>query len=756
MIFCIFTSTAQERIGDNANFRMQILRNSQGKVGYARYNWSQDISDAKILIPYQFDWAETFSEDGFAQVELNGKYGIIDTLGKTVIPTNYDFINNLHDGFFIATNKGKYGILEKGGKQKIPFDYDYITGFDEFGNAAAVLNGQWGAVNSKNEVVLPFKFLLVSIQSKGFMRGYLKGWQLYDKNGKPMLNNEFSLIDDVKGDYIAAFLQDNISVAIVNKDGNRVVQETFKGVTFHPTKDMAIVKVGAEAYRLFDLARKKYLTDKEYFNITVIDNNILEFISYNDKGDTEMSLARITENGLVFISQNYDFISDPKNGRYLACLDGKCGIIDQNLNTIVPLIYGFDGFDSDGEPTDPSDYLKDYSKEYDRIFAFKNKFWGIMDGKGNVVLPFDYKQYHRLNQYLIVCPFGDKINRVQNWRTNDAGLIDNFGKWIIPLGVYDGYDMTNQVFNGHLYIGVLKAGKWGVYDLTDKKVIMPPQFDEMEPFYRDAIKTTENGKKGILLLNPLKYISPGNFEYLDYIKETSQFIVSKADKKGLISMNGDIIVKPEFDEFIYQRDVKNFLVTKNKKAGFIDERGKITIPMIYEPLTNPSNPDSNPLFIGDACHIRYNDKHILIDKNNKTLITESDFDVKEMDKGSYPFLFLQKRNFGKTFCYTFTYYKSDEQEFQISINGNLYDEVKKGIGFNFYDGLLLAKKNGKYGYLDMNGKEAIPFQFERVNNFANGVATVKYNGEYYKINTKGQMLKHVDMELALQKSFDKK
>gem|GEM_PF-1989381 len=82
--------------------------------------------------------------------------------------------------------------------------------------------------------------------------------------------------------------------------------------------------------------------------------------------------------------------------------------------------------------------------------------------------------------------------------------------------------------------------------------------------------------------------------------------------------------------------------------------------------------------------------------------------------------------------------------------------VRKGTGFEqdkvvipfqydhatpFSGGLALVKKEGKFGYIDANGKQIIPFQFDYATPFVNGRATVKKDGVLGQINQAGAMIK---------------
>jgi len=56
----------------------------------------------------------------------------------------------------------------------------------------------------------------------------------------------------------------------------------------------------------------------------------------------------------------------------------------------------------------------------------------------------------------------------------------------------------------------------------------------------------------------------------------------------------------------------------------------------------------------------------------------------------------------------------------------------------YYNGLALVKKDDKYGYIDRNGEEAIPLEFEFANNFTNKYSKVKKDGKWGYIDTTGK------------------
>src|SRR5690606_18879148 len=61
---------------------------------------------------------------------------------------------------------------------------------------------------------------------------------------------------------------------------------------------------------------------------------------------------------------------------------------------------------------------------------------------------------------------------------------------------------------------------------------------------------------------------------------------------------------------------------------------------------------------------------------------------------------------------------------------------------SFTEGLAAVKKNGKYGYIDVNNEEAIPFSFDGASSFKEGLAIVQSDTLYGAINKAGEYIIH--------------
>jgi WG containing repeat len=67
------------------------------------------------------------------------------------------------------------------------------------------------------------------------------------------------------------------------------------------------------------------------------------------------------------------------------------------------------------------------------------------------------------------------------------------------------------------------------------------------------------------------------------------------------------------------------------------------------------------------------------------------------------------------------------------------------------NGLISAKRNGKYDFLDRNGKEAIPFIYYEVDPFGRSFTFVRMGTEWSITNRLGQPVSFFSPGMAIRK-----
>ena len=72
--------------------------------------------------------------DSLLRIHRNGKYGLLDFGGRTIIPPRYDVLTNHFAQFNIIGRRGRYGLLNRLGGWAQPLRYDVILPVNQRGN----------------------------------------------------------------------------------------------------------------------------------------------------------------------------------------------------------------------------------------------------------------------------------------------------------------------------------------------------------------------------------------------------------------------------------------------------------------------------------------------------------------------------------------------------------------------------------------------------------------------------------------------
>lgn len=224
------------------------------------------------------------------------------------------------------------------------------------------------------------------------------------------------------------------------------------------------------------------------------------------------------------------------------------------------------------------------------------------------------------------------------------------------------------------------------------------------------------------------------------------------------------VIEPKINaEDIIDFDVRKevSLIKKGKKYTFINDQGKEPLKMEFFGYAALDNGDvyvweeggkpykvtedfslEESTYAGDFSHniVYYNtERKELFTQNHMYLtITNEDKEALEQHKSRHgtvleaftevtPTSFIDdafdryaefsEDDFGKA-----GYYNKETLEIEIS---PIYDTA-----LNFYENYAAVKKDGKAGFIDTNGEELFPFEFEESRSFDNGRAWVKKDGKW--------------------------
>ena len=740
LLFAFNTMQAQEWI-ETTDFNRQIGISNNGLLGYTENVWGRDIKQSRVVIPFQFTWAAPFDKAGHAVVQLNGKTGMIDTVGRYVIPAVYDFVYSFSNGYATVYRDGKFGAVDAKGNLVIPLEYDYLTAFKKGGRADAVKGNKWGVIDTKNKVILPFIYPLTMTDDKNYTRAFVKEWGFLDPSGKPVFDNTYQVLSHEVNGLIEAYLTSGKTI-LLNARYEKLLPPDLDFKSLNKKGTHAIVEK-EDKYGLYDLVNKKLTLPVEFQSLEFDGDLVVVQKAYKSGPAWFASL-----DGKKLFGKEFSYISSFSDytGFAEVSSNNKWGLIDRSGQLILPIVMG-------------SDKESDIHVDFDagRISSRKGSLWGMTDLKGNVILPYQYTSSldGSNNPFYFI---GDsKMEVVKDKNSGKRGVVDHKGNWILKPGEspYEDFGVMSQFVQGDgVYVPVMKKGKWGVYDLIARKEVIKPQlarFGSVE--YAHATFLDGRDKWGLVHYSTGKVYKPGTYEFTDFDDETNLLMVEKDKKVGLADLNEKLVVPVVYDKLSYDSESNLYFAVKNGKAGFIDAKGKEVIPFKYEPLPGmyPNN-----WVEGHVSMVR-NGKSVMLDKNGKIVATAADF------KGPADIFMVATRFAGPVFCFMGKFEdENGDKVMRILLNGRLYENIGgdmnntgSGTLISFEEGLMAAKRNGLYGYLDHNGNEVIPFVYERASPFSDGVAYVKKDGKLFIINRKGEKLPHADMPLALLARFNK-
>lgn len=301
------------------------------------------------------------------------------------------------------------------------------------------------------------------------------------------------------------------------------------------------------------------------------------------------------------------------------------------------------------------DQLRDFD---DNGYAFvsKNDLSGIIATDGRVVIPCEYESLYFTS--------GDTLSAMKNGK---KGYINLQGQVIAPF-IYDDFGE----FDSLGYAPAWKDGKLGAID-RQWNMVIPFKFDTPE-FY-------DYGDEE-------RWSSP-----MTFIEDLCR--VRMGDGYGFINRQGRVVVPCRYDE-VYYFSNGMAIVAKNGRYGFVNKQGRQVTPCQYDVAWNFS--------CGRALVVR-NGRYDYIDQQGRTAIRLG----YKWDCNDTTFYFSAMPT---SFRNGVASVGDPEHGYHlIDIYGHRLSATYSCI-CDFYNGVALVSKDGKWGSINENGQQVEPCQYE--------------------------------------------
>lgn len=357
-------------------------------------------------------------------------------------PNFTEAICKFNNGFARMRRTTKFYYIDEYGKPIFTTVFDKAEDFKE--NFAEVkMDGKWGFINKKGEIVIKPQFYETHPFSSGLSQVALS---VFEKHGyidttgkfiiKPQFDDATAFIDD------RAWVLVNGKWGLIDKEGTFVINPTYKEVKH-------IFKIynqwGPEFYY-------RYLI--KIINSSKVNNNNLRWVLLDGKW------GLVNKNGKTLIPHIFSDVKNISEGFTWVKQKEYWGLVDSLGNYIVkpdernPLIYATNAT------------FKLFSEFHDGLMKYQSRdVVGFVDYNLNTIIPAQYDKASDFKNGL-ACVYQDGY----------CGVIDLKGRVIIPINYREIVICDNDLFP-------VKDdnGDWGYINLKNEWVIKP-QFKNVTPF----------------------------------------------------------------------------------------------------------------------------------------------------------------------------------------------------------------------------------------------------------------------------------
>lgn len=406
------------------------------------------------------------------------------------------------------------------------------------------------------------------------------------------------------------------------------------------------------------------------------------------------------------------------------------------------------------------------SCDFDNAWAFEYEYNGI---KTKFLFARNYKSESML--------FNEKGKLITQLYSGDTSFdfVNGMANVNHPKTGYGFIDMTGKevISNLRRTYNFNSEGIALVANKDDKYIHINTKGEQLSPLFKDL----GYFKEGVTYARRDGEEDNGKYGYIDKdYNEVLPFIYDDAwsfseglagvkidGKIGFIDESGEIAIKPRYDGIKGSFSNGVAKVLEGNSLFYIDEKGKKLNKVGYHQQTydnyremsvdhvqnkrgnlqtlinmkseniviNVPNYESIEIIEGTslAC-AKLDGKFCLFDYTNGIELTPLKYNSRISASGAKGLLRTRIENNG---MYKYGYLNFNGKEV-IPFEYDYYD-----LG-DFSDGLALAKRDGKWGFFDSTGKEGIPFEYEDAYSFSEGLGWVKKDGKYVVIDTSGKVI----------------
>lgn len=436
------------------------------KIFQKNGKWGLLDSIGKEIIQAKFDTLIHQRDINAIITVHNEKYGLFDKQGKEIVACQYDPIKSYYGYYrnldlskaFIVSKNGKKGLINvELRKEVIPCEYDHINNFDS-GNDPTIFevrkDGLIGAISNVGEVIFSPDYQVIGVNSDYgyFVVQYQKNQVgITNMKGEVIIPMEYEEVWSLNTPFI---LKKYGKYGFVDSLTQKPLTEfkfDFIYVNAFPKRDVVQTRIDKK-YGIVNRDGTELVTC-EYEKIEIEDN--LFFAQNNNKKWGVINLQGKQVQDFIFDNIDKTDWIYKKNQWINVQQNGKWGLLNNKGDVIIKPQY--------------TKIEQNYQSSL--INAAKENKWGILDSLENEVFPIQYNQIKHFKNELIALQFNGfwGLRTIQN---NE----------ILPYE-YEEIEILDGASDDHralpyesVYVKIKKKEGWGLFHKDNKRELIPPKY----------------------------------------------------------------------------------------------------------------------------------------------------------------------------------------------------------------------------------------------------------------------------------------
>lgn len=680
-----------------------VAKDPSGLYGYKD-------AEGKYVIPAQFDQAFPFS-NGSARVIWKGGWYLINIRGKFLTKKSFSNISIFRNGLAIVTIRGNdtqllHGLINEKGDQIAPPQYQYFTPEPNYHYFIAGIElfskGEnnkvsFGLLDAAGKVIIPLNFSAIRHSNFQLFIGKDQSarWEAFDATGKSLFGGKYDNIKEFDAEL--ACVKVNGKWGIVNAAGKMVVKPAYRD----------IVKKATHTYDLLPFIQWKVVDQKQQTILTMEYEDVRPVHPVLYSYQIEGKVGLLDEKGGRITLPLYDEIQPFVKEMAIVREKDMYGVINSKGNVMIPLQYQKIDIDtatlllrvqSNGKwgvlnkanrTIVSTQYDTVRVQRYGMFTVRKDTAWQLLDATGKPVGDQTFTQLGDIQNLYAVA-----------YRQKQVGLVNLRGSWAIEP-VFDNLRIINE-YIAQYYTG----GRSGLISILTKEMLI--EADMVEPIH-NYLRIIAKGKYGVWNSRGREVI-PVQYDYISDFTEDSVLTVFQKKNKGLINLQGRVILKPSplYEELLVMKNERVGIKMKNK-YGFVDKNGKLRIANRYEGIGN---------FSENMAAVKILGKWGFINKAEELVIQPNYEAVGQFEHGAAPV----KKN-GKWGLAS----KAGKEILKCNYDGVNWQPT----------GRYTISLNGKKGLADASGREIFPPRYDLIVDNDNGFVMLGKNNKLGLSDNKG-------------------